>query len=246
MKAIIGVVANVEEKEFLPNSYMYQYSLNSSYLDAVRKAGGIPVMLPISNENNIEEYISLVDGILLAGGRDVNPKLYNEKIEDATVPVIEEKDKSDILYVRTMMKKKKPIFGICRGMQIINVALGGSLYQDLELSGENKKNHFNLEKPFNEIHLVEVEENTLLNNVLGDRIKVNSIHHQSIKDLAEDLKISARALDGTIEAVENEKFNIFGVQWHPELLLKGGKTDMLLLFEEFIKVVEKSKENKIG
>lgn len=244
MKVIIGIVANIEEKEFLPGSYMYQYSLNSSYLDVIKKAGGIPIILPMTKEENVEDYISLIDGILLVGGRDVNPKLYNEKLEKETTPVIEEKDLSDILYVKSMIENKKPIFGICRGMQIINVALGGSLCQDLELAGGNKDHHFNLDKPFDGIHLVEVEDKTILNNILGHEIKVNSIHHQSIKELAKNLHVAARSLDGTIEAIENDKINIFGVQWHPELLLKAGKNNMLLLFEEFIKIVKNIKENK--
>lgn len=242
MKTVIGILANVDEKEFLPNSYMYQYSLNSSYVDAIKKAGGIPIILPIAKDEDIaKDYISLIDGLLLVGGRDVNPKLYNEKLIENTTPVVVEKDKSDIFYIKEMIKKEKPIFGICRGMQVLNVALGGSLYQDLRLCQENKSDHFHLEKPFDEVHIVNVKEKSLLSDLIGDNVKVNSIHHQSVKDVGENLKISARAEDGTIEAIENCDLSILGVQWHPELLLKGGKDEMLKLFEAF---VEKAKEKK--
>lgn len=234
MKSIIGILANVEEKEFLPNSYMKQYSLNSSYVEAVRKSGGLPIILPIANNENIEEYISLIDGLLLVGGRDVNPILYNEELTDKTRPVIFEKDKSDILYVKEMLKQNKPILGICRGMQIINVALGGSLCQDLNMCGLDNNEHFKLKQPYDEIHLVEIKENTILHNLFGNEIKVNSIHHQSVKKLGQDLIISAHAKDGTIEAIESKNENILAIQWHPELLIKGGNSEMLIIFKEFI------------
>lgn len=234
MKSIIGILANVEEKEFLPNSYMKQYSLNSSYVEAVRKSGGLPIILPIANNENIEEYISLIDGLLLVGGRDVNPILYNEELTDETRPVIFEKDKSDILYVKEMLKQNKPILGICRGMQIISVALGGSLCQDLNMCGLDNNEHFKLKQPYDEIHLVEIKENTILHNLFGNEIKVNSIHHQSVKKLGQDLIISAHAKDGTIEAIESTNENILAIQWHPELLIKGGNSEMLIIFKEFI------------
>lgn len=243
MSIFIGIAANISEREFLPESFMKQYSLNSSYVDAVRKAGGIPIILPIANDENIKEYGSIIDGLLLVGGRDVNPKLYDEEIIDGTSPVLIEKDNSDILYLKEMLERKKPIFGICRGMQILNIVLGGTLYQDLRLFNEEKVEHFELKKPFEDIHSILIKENSVLDNIMGKKVFVNSIHHQSIKRLGKDLVVIAEAEDGTIEAIENKEKNILGVQWHPELLVKSERDEMLEIFEEFIKICKNVSKN---
>ena len=207
----------------------------SCYIDRVKKAGGLPIVIPNKlTLDEIKEYNDIVDGYLFTGGDDVSPSLYNEEV----MPYCKETNPiRDILEVKVFdiaYNSNKPILGICRGFQMINVCLGGTLYQDLNTQKSDCINH-RMQEPFNRIaHDVNLVEGTPLYNIIKkDSIGVNTFHHQAIKDLASNLSVMAKASDGIIEAAyDNTKKYLWGFQWHPEMI-EIDSTD--IIFNEFIK-----------
>ena len=223
-KPIIGIAAEkVCEK---PSAFHYPwYITNEAYIRAVSLAGGIPILLLPNTP--CDDLISLVDGLLLQGGIDVTPSLYNEeKLPECGNCDLEE-DLFHISLVNSAIKQNKPILGICRGIQVINVALGGTLYQDLESKWH--KHYEDYEEP---CHKIKIKEGTKLYSIFNDdSIAVNSLHHQGIKKLGKGLTASAYSEDGLIEGIENEL--IIGIQCHPEAL-KEKNYEFLELFNFFI------------
>ena len=227
-KPIIGIAAEkVYEK---PSAFHYPWYVTSeSYTRAVTLAGGIPILL-LPNSSPADELISLVDGLLLQGGVDVTPSLYNEeKLPECGYCDLQE-DLFHISLLNSAIKQNKPILGICRGFQVINVALGGTLYQDLESKWH--KHYEDYEEPS---HTIKIKEGTKLYSIFNDSLSVNSLHHQGIKTLGKGLTASAFSEDGLIEGIENEL--IMGVQCHPEAL-KERDPKFLKLFEFFINQCE--------
>ena len=191
-----------------------------SYINAISGAGGRPVLIPqLQNEDKAESYIDLIDGLVLTGGSDVCPHYYGEEPEDIK-DNNPSRDKWEIELFTQAYEKNIPVFGICRGMQLMNVALGGSLYQDINKHLGKELLHWPQDQEYIR-HFVDIERKSKLFKVLcSDRIKVNSYHHQAIKKMAPPLKAVATAEAGIIEAVEAaEKEFILGVQWHPEDLI---------------------------
>lgn len=232
---IIGIGGNVifDQGGMFPG-YERAY-VNNNYIEAVSDAGGIPVILPIiSDKDMIKGQIENVDGLVISGGYDVNPITYGEEPVQKLGFIYPERDQYDIELIKEAVKLGKPILGICRGLQILNVAFGGTLYQDLSLIDGCYINHSQSSKPDVTAHTVEIFNGTRLFNILGEKVITNSFHHQAIKDLASGLKVSARAKDGIIEGIEAEKGFVIGVQWHPEMLAKK-YTEMLKLFKELVK-----------
>lgn len=226
-KPVIGIVPLFDE-------YKDSYWMLPGYMLSIEKCGGIPIMLPLTTDKkNIKELVEYCDGFLFSGGHDVNPKLYNEKILDKCHNICKKRDEMETILFSETMKKDKPILAICRGIQLINVLLGGSLYQDLQT--QKGVNH--VQKPPYDInlHKVDIIKNTPLYNLLKmDEIGVNSYHHQAIKNLAKELKPMAVSKDGLIEAVylEDKKF-IWGIQWHPEFNYLKEETSIKII-KEFI------------
>ena len=196
------------------------WALNQNYAENIRRAGGIPILAV--NNDCAEEYADLADGLLLSGGKDVEPKLYGqEKMFDF---VITDPQRDDLEYkiIKAFVDRKKPIWGICRGIQLLNVGLGGTLYQDIpsQVTREFPIAH---KQPFHYIsfsHRVAITPGTRLHTICqADSIGVNSSHHQAIKALANGLVTTGKTSDGLIEAVEMPDYPFFvGVQWHPEYL----------------------------
>lgn len=219
-----------------------------SYADAVYKAGGIPIIIPpFENLKLSSKYVDLIDALILSGGSDITPEIYGE----SKLPQVEDnnvfRDKWEIELFKKAYEINLPILGICRGMQLINVALGGSLYQDIDFQLNCDSPHLPLElKRKNNLeyekHKVNILKDTQLDKILcSENIHVNSHHHQAIKHLADDLSISAKSECGITEAVEaKSKDFLIGVQWHPEDLI-----DSLIcfnnLFSELINSVDKKK-----
>ena len=206
--------------------------MNPDYLNSVSRAGGIGVVLPVTcHEEELEEIARRFDGFIFTGGPDVDPALYGQKTEEFCGEISLERDAMEMKLFRLAYELDKPILGICRGIQLINVALGGTLYQDLPSQLTSEVNHRVLGKPLaREIHEILVEDEPF-----GDlplHLMVNSRHHQAIDRLAPGLKVRARAADGVIEAVySSEKPQIRAVQWHPE----NFRNDLSkCIFEEFI------------
>ena len=231
MKPIIGVMPLFDDEK---NSIW----MLPEYLEAVKLAGGLPIILPLECDNDdIDKLIGFCDGFLYTGGQDVDPLMYGEIPSESCGACNEKRDILEAKLFTEIYSKDKPILGICRGLQFINVMLGGSLYQDIptELEGDVRLNHHQ-EKPYSSAsHCVHILEDTPLKSILkSEKIYVNSIHHQGIKELAPKALPMAISEDGLIEAfyVPRKKF-IMGVQWHPEYLFKKDK-NQLKIIEAFI------------
>lgn len=217
MKPIIGITTFEEEVK----GY---HTLNTNYINAVFAAGGIPISIPIINdEEDYDYYVNLIDGIIFSGGIDVSPLSYGENPIKEVKFLSSVRDKYEFGLLKRAYEKKLPILGICRGCQLINVFLGGTLYQDINEQVPNALGHCPGPHLLEEIyHTINIKEGTKLHSIFGkDKIYVNSYHHQSINKLGENLKITAVSEDGIIEAIEatDERF-LIGVQFHPEALQK--------------------------
>ena len=202
------------------------------YLKRVKIAGGIPVVLPLDlEENDIKELNTHIDGYIFPGGNDINPSLYNEEKQSYCGVINEVRDNIESKVFRVAYETNKAILGVCRGSQLINALLGGSLYQDLYEEFEGIEHH--QEKPYTAgFHYVKLLDESPLYKY-GNMTKVNSLHHQGIKRLAPSLKPMALASDGLIEAYydDSRKF-LWAFQWHPEML--EGESLSERIFEEFI------------
>ena len=189
------------------------------YLEGIRQAGGIPVILPFTSENDeLEQLAKMCDGFLFTGGHDVSPELYSEKPVDDSVICCKDRDEMESWYLKYAISSDKPLLGICRGIQFINAALGGTLYQDLPTQHPSGIDHH--QKPPYDIpvHTVSIVKDSPLGKLLDtEQLSVNSYHHQAVKDLSPRLKAMAISTDGLIEAVfmPEHRF-LWAVQWHPE------------------------------
>lgn len=243
MKPVIGISGNILiNKGNTFSGYRRSY-VNQDYVEAVLRAGGIPFIIPFNEDlESIREMVGHVDGVILSGGHDVNPYNYGEDPLLKIGEVFPERDVFDMEIYKTAVKFNKPVFGICRGFQIINVVNGGSLYQDLSYADFVKLKHDQQDNPSQATHSVNFEEGTFLREILGEENKVNSFHHQILKDVAPGFKVVAKSPDGVVESIQKitEDCFVVGVQWHPEMLSVKYE-DSQKVFDEFVKEVEKRK-----
>jgi putative glutamine amidotransferase len=187
-------------------------------------AGGLPVILPMTQEKLVLEGIyQLLDGLLLPGGQDINPQLYGEEPHRMLETVDPLRDITEMYLTQRALADDMPIFAVCRGAQVLNVAAGGTLYQDIhsQLSADCLRHFqdYSVEWPS---HGIQVGAGTRLREIIGEeKVLVNSYHHQAVKDLAPGFVITARASDGVVEGIESSHHTyVVGVQWHPELLFQ--------------------------
>ena len=190
-------------------------TLSTNYTDAIAKAGGIPVVLPIIDDPALAESIlAKLDGIVFSGGPDLDPAEFGEEILNETVSIDAVRDRSDLLLARAALASGKPVLAICRGEQLMNVALGGNLYQDLPAQVEGVLPHRDT------THMIGVEKGSILFDLFGsDSLLVNTFHHQAVKDVAPGSRVTARSSDGVVEAYENA--NVVAVQFHPERMFQA-------------------------
>jgi putative glutamine amidotransferase len=190
-----------------------------AYSQAVLNCGGAPLLVPISqNKSSLGAICGLVDGLILSGGPDINPRFYREEPRQGLKDVDENQDEMELELARQAVAAEVPVFGICRGLQLLNVAMGGTLYQDIALQVPKACNHSPRADRSIVTHKVRIESDSRLEDTIQRRsLWVNSKHHQAVRDPAPGLVIGAVASDGIIEALEdpNRPF-ILGVQWHPE------------------------------
>lgn len=213
-------------------------AMNPLYPNAIRRFGGLPVVLPLElDETEAESLADTLDGILFTGGPDVHPFLFGEETLSGCGEVSVRRDRVELSMFRRMYEKKKPILGICRGIQLINIALGGTIYQDLasQFHEERPVAH---RQPFpctSPSHRVRLTPGTKLSALAGSSvIEVNSMHHQAVKTPAKDLTVSALAAGDLIEALELSDYPfLMGVQWHPEYLV-GHYPHADRLFQSFV------------
>ncbi len=228
MKPVIGVTCSVDQ-DFI--------KLNEAYYRALEKAGAVVFAIPVYDDHkNITELVDLLDGVLFSGGVDVDPHFYGEEPEKGLGQVTPKRDELEIKLCQAFFKAKKPIFGICRGIQLINVALGGSLYQDIYSQCENVLKHSQDAPSYHPTHKIHLVQESFIHSLFKkSSIMVNSFHHQAIKKIAPVLKIVAYSQDNIIEAVEKIDADDFvlGVQWHPERMFERYREQMRL-FEVFV------------
>ena len=210
---LIGIVPSwVEEKKI---------TVNQDYVEAVLRAGGTPVLFPVTvNREQMNRLLDQVDGLLLTGGQDVNPAEYGESMLPCCGDCSACRDAMELPLCREALARRIPLLAICRGMQILSCVLGGKLYQDLTAQFGTELVHPRPDVPADPVHQVEVLPGTLLSSITGAcPLPVNSRHHQGIKQPGNGLRICATAPDGLIEGIElpDHPF-VLGVQWHPESL----------------------------
>lgn len=235
MKPIIGINTNLiagGPGEF-PTS-----GVRTSYVDSVFAAGGVPVLLPpVLDGNIVREQVTACDGFIFVGGPDINPARYGETEVNPTVSALpERRERYDFMLIDEVMRARKPFLGICLGCQELNVALGGTLIQDIASETNTTVQHSVKLSPHYTRQTVTVEPGTSLAEIVGaGELHANSAHHQAIAQLGRGLRVSSRCLaDGIIESFEIENYG-FGVavQWHPEVLALEEKPH-LKLFEALV------------
>ncbi|WP_241680238.1 gamma-glutamyl-gamma-aminobutyrate hydrolase family protein [Metabacillus mangrovi] len=231
-KPIIGITGSQKDVKGIDHSFVH-----SKYPEAVIRAGGIPVILPIGNDETAKRWIDVIDGLLLSGGEDVDPQSYGANPHPELGPVTLERDETEIALVKEAEKKRTPIFAICRGIASLNTALGGTLTQDIHSQLDEGIKHHQEGSRINASHDCEIEEGSRLHSILGDtQVSINSMHHQALAHVAENLKVVARAPDGVIEAVEGTEkdWSVLAVQWHPEEMAVKYE-NMQRMFDVFVK-----------
>ncbi|MDP4180767.1 MAG: gamma-glutamyl-gamma-aminobutyrate hydrolase family protein [Bacillota bacterium] len=213
--------------------------IKRGYCEGINEAGGLGIILPMTTQEElIENLVQTCDGFLISGGPDVDPKYFNEINLPSNGEISPYRDILELHIARRAIELNKPILGICRGIQIINVAMGGSLYQDInsQLASNNLIKHSQMAPSWYPTHKITIKEDSILFTLFKTTsLWVNSFHHQAIKELAPGFITSSISEDGIIESIEHKKHRFaIGVQWHPELMWEKDRI-FLSLFEKLIK-----------
>ena len=214
----------------------------TTYTEALRRAGAIAVIIPPQPENAAELFASL-DGLLLAGGFDCDPAVYGAERHPSVEPMDPRRQSGDLALALAAREQGVPTLGICLGLQVMNVAAGGTLVQDIDSEIETEIQHAS--EPENRVrHDVLIEQGTRLAAILGDReLNVNSSHHQAIRNVAEGFRVTAHAPDGVVEGLEDPEHPFYmGVQWHPEDL--NGEGSAAALFGAFLEAARAYADSK--
>lgn len=232
-KPVIGVVPQYDPEQG-------QIFSSARYFRAVRDAGGVPFLFPLqSGQEDVELLLERTDGVLFTGGPDVNPLLFGEEIIPGCGNILPERDSFELALLPAVMERDLPVLGICRGIQTLNIGLGGDIYQDIvsqyHAEGVPLVGHSQKAAGAVMTHSVYVEKGTLLYDIVNkDRIAVNSFHHQSVRRLAPGIVMAGKSADGLTEAVSRPVSKFFlGVQWHPEHLYTESE-DAKKIFEAFV------------
>ena len=237
-RPVIGITGNYNQETC---------TLAEGYYQSVLKAGGIPFIIPPFYETDrLGELLDRLDGIIFSGGGDINPLLLGEEPIKELHSITPERDLQELLLARLAYDRQIPMLGICKGIQIINAALGGTNYQDIhtQMEGMRIKHSQDQDRRYPS-HQVSITDGSILAKLLGTELAVNSFHHQACKTAAPCLTVTAMSTDGVIEAVESNEFkSILGVQWHPETYILRNSTDMLPIFEWLISESAEFKQAK--
>jgi len=231
-KPIIGVTPSVDEEN-------HRCVVQPGYLESIDRVGGLPLMLPLTDrEEDIAHFIEICDGFLFVGGPDLEPWRYGQELMPECGPQNVQRDAMEWKLMEAALAVDKPILGVCRGIQVLNTVLGGTLYQDIPSQYETALTHSMPEPPYNRMaHPLRMVEGTPLAQ-LPFAEGVNSRHHQAILDLAPGLEIMAYAADGIVEAVRMpEKRFVWAVQWHPEAFWEEDGMN-IELFRSFVEAAK--------
>ncbi|PYZ92383.1 gamma-glutamyl-gamma-aminobutyrate hydrolase [Salipaludibacillus keqinensis] len=235
MKPVIGITS----------SYLDERTLQTSYdnVDSIVKAGGIPLVFPnITKVEDIDTYVSQFDGLLVTGGGDIDPTLFKEEPHQKLGLIHPNRDEFETILIRKCMEQDKAILAICRGCQILNIACGGDMYQDIYSQIDKRLLQHSQQAPRSHAsHYINVSKGSLLHKITDlSSYKVNSYHHQANREMAANLKVSARASDQVIEAIEGTDHSfVVGVQWHPECMTGTEDLPSVKLFTAFIEASKK-------
>ncbi len=233
MRPTIGITCSHDDKTdrtFLPQAYA----------KAVEQAGGVPILLPqVMAADCLGQLVHILDGILFSGGVDVDPVHFGEEPLPALGEISPERDSFELALARQALDADLAVFAICRGIQVLNIAAGGTIYQDLRTQLDKALKHSQDAPRWYATHKVTVKGGTFLARALQAReVRVNSFHHQAVNRVAPGFRLSATAPDGVIEAIESENHKyVVGVQWHPEGMWEKD-TQMLKLFKSFIQAAK--------
>ena len=230
---IIGISGSILSEGSIEKAFV-----NRTYVDSVVRAGGVPFIMPIcEDENIIKKMIENVNGVIMTGGVDIHPFRFNEEPKPKIGEISKERDDFDFLIMKHAFEKNKPIFGICRGIQLINVFFGGTLIQDINSQKNTNILHSQTAPRDIATHKIKIKKDSVIFDIFGKSAEVNSFHHQAIGKLSKDFKITSVANDGIIESIEFKKKDrfILGVQWHPECMTEKDEK-MQNIFSMFVDI----------
>lgn len=213
----------------------------AAYIEAIAAAGGLPLLIPASvPPQKAEEYLPLLDGLLLTGGEDIDPSYYGEEPEKELGVVDVERDRMEWELTRLALQWNLPILGICRGIQVLNVAAGGTLWQDIARRSEFHVKHRQQAAGDWATHTLRVESGSLLARIFGTtQVRTNTFHHQAVKEVAPGFRAVAWSADGLIEGIEKEgEVFVVGVQYHPELMWRSHEPSRCL-FRAFVEAAHR-------
>ncbi len=240
-KPRIGIVGSIFAMDSGPILGIERAYANDDYIQAVERAGGVPILLPVVNQEEcILAQMDSCSGLIFTGGYDIHPKYYANEAHICLGDVYSRVDEYQLTLIRSALESGKPILGICRGHQLLNVACGGTLLQDLSEASNSCLKHYQNGRQYEVMHQVKTASGSLLENWLGSEFWVNSYHHQAIREVGAGLTVMATASDGVIEALRmGDRDFVLSVQWHPEMMVV--KSDqMMVLFEELVKATIES------
>ena len=238
--AIVGVTAGdafrERSAEGVPNRP--HAALKQDYLDAVAGAGAIPLVVSPEATPATDLVVSRIDGLMLVGGLDVDPANYGEAVLNDTVDPSPQRDALELALLQSALSRRVPILAICRGHQLLNVARGGTLWQDLPTQRPDGLGHSQRGDPHSAGHEIKIASGSLLHRIVGsERLDTNSFHHQAVRRLGQNLRPTAKTSDGLVEALEDPTHRfVLGVQWHPEEMLHHPQHRAL--FAAFVQAVE--------
>jgi len=236
MKPIIGITVEVKEDG--------NYFMPPVYGNAIIQAGGIPLLIPLIPERDINELAKQIDGLFVTGGEDIDPTYYNAEPHIHLGRITPKLDQLEFALIQKILELDKPYIGVCRGLHMLNVVTGGTLYQSIHSQRkEPVMQHLQKAIRTHRSHPVKVDKESRLYELLReDEFKVNSFHHQALNAVGENLQVVARATDGIIECVESTKHTfVFGFQWHPEEFAVDGDEASERIFKAYIQAALKQK-----
>ncbi len=232
MKPLIGITASMD-------LVGKEYTANEDYIEAIVQTGGIPIVLPyLSNEMDVKAMVEKIDGLYATGGYDIDPTLFNEEPHPNLGKIIPKRDEFEVILIEEMLRLNKPILAVCRGCQMLNIVVGGDMYQDIYKQIDAPLIQHQQNAPAGHgSHFVQVKKGSLLHKLTEKKqFKVNSRHHQANRLVSNPLIISGRSSDNIIEAVESKAHDfVLGLQWHPEnMLAEQGDETATKIFIGFI------------
>lgn len=242
-KPLIGITGNFQTQDAGKPEGGQRLNVSNAYVAAVIRAGGVPLVMPLTGEDEVTEAaVQATDGLIVTGGVDVNPLEYGEEPTPKQGFFCAARDHTDLCAIRCAFRLRRPILGICRGIQVLNVAFGGTLYQDVSgKEGPAALKHFQQAAPDAPCHTVHVRAECRLHDLLGDTVRTNSFHHQAVHRVAAGFRVGATASDGIPEEIEREDGGfVIGIQWHPELMAVYGDPTMQGLFDRFVDACRKA------